>query len=394
MTEMTEPRIEELVVLLTSLASGDLTARGIRSGAGDELDAVIEGINMLAEELEFSRDLLELRVAERTSELAGVNRDILRLTELGNLFQACENADEAFAVSSHGMESIFVGTSGGTYLYRSSRNLVELRGAWGESQLAPSMAPTACWALRRGSIHLVEDASTALWCPHVEEHTGASLCIPMSAHGETIGLLHLRGGGGLSEAKQQLARATSEQVSLALSNLQLRERLEVQALRDTLTGLHNRRFADAWLSGEISVAERSGRTIGVMMIDVDHFKQVNDVHGHEAGDELLKAVADTFRSSMRPEDMPCRYGGEEFLVMVPGIDLDDLQRRAEALRQRVSEIRVHHRGTTLPSVTVSSGVAVYPRHGETAAQLVQAADAALYEAKRSGRNQTRVAAET
>ena len=138
-------------------------------------------------------------------------------------------------------------------------------------------------------------------------------------------------------------------------------------------------------------SDRSGRSLGVIMIDLDHFKLVNDTYGHDAGDAMLKAIAGTLEHSLRPQDLPCRYGGEEFLVLMADVDVSIVQDRAEALRQRVEVLSVEFRKETLPPVTMSAGIAVYPEHGKTAAEIVGAADGALYAAKRAGRNRTSVA---
>jgi diguanylate cyclase (GGDEF)-like protein len=404
-------RIEAVVDLLARLATGDYTSRGARSSADDE----IEGVNMLAEELQASHAELEQRVRERTEDLERLNRDILLFAELGSLLQACETVEEAYAVTGQGLGDMFEAMTGAMYLYRASRNVLERKAGWGPVTSPTTIGPTSCWALRRGSTHFVSATAPALSCPHIVQRTGDSLCVPMSAHGEIIGVLHLmshqttsqhrhnvQGPIGsapdakpfaaavalLTDAKQQLAMAAAEQTSVALANLELRHKLQVQALRDPLTGLHNRRFAHEWMSREVARSDRAGQGLGVVMIDVDHFKRVNDVHGHDAGDELLKAIAEALRGALRPGDMPCRYGGEEFLILVPDIGLTTLHQRAEALRTRVADIGLSYRGAPLPRVTLSAGIAIYPEHGTTAAELVQAADTALYNAKHSGRNRT------
>ncbi len=423
-----DARIDSVVQLLTRLAAGDLTARGTPSDAYDDLDAIIVGVNMLAEELEASRDELEDRVRVRTSELEQLNRDITQLTELGNLLQACENVDEAFTVMRSALADIFDGLSGSVYLFRASRNVLELKLSWGDTRGVEMLAPTECWALRRGQPHLVHTNGPSLACRHHHGHPGDSLCIPMSANGEVLGLLHLMdtvipinpelpfrqdmsikgdvpthsdvvmdtgvavpsphlAGPRLTKAKQGMGLAVSEQTAMALANLELREKLRLQALRDPLTGLLNRRFVEEWINREVARTDYSGRSFGVIMADIDHFKQINDVHGHDAGDQLLKAVADAIRSALRTGDLPCRYGGEEFLLMLADIDIAVLTARADEVRIRVAEVRVEHRGAPLPGVTLSVGIALYPENGSSAPLVIEAADAALYAAKRNGRNQ-------
>jgi diguanylate cyclase (GGDEF)-like protein len=393
-----ESRIERLVELLARLASGDLTARGERSDADDDLDAVIEGINMLAEDLEASHADLEQRVKQRTADLELVNADMLRLAELGNLLAACETADEAYAMISHCLQLMFNEVSGVIYLYRASRNILEPRASWGQFENEDALNPRDCWALRRGHAHLVDFEDATMACSHVNARTGHTICIPMSAHGETVGMLHLMGHrsprDGMSQLtaeKRQLAIPVAEQISVSLANIALREKLSSQAFLDPLTKLHNRRFADEWIQQEIARTDRHGGSLGVIMVDVDHFKQVNDIHGHDAGDAMLKSIARTFEGSLRPEDMPCRYGGEEFLILLAEIDLPTLHERAETLRRSVADLSVEYRKVTLPPASVSAGIALYPQHGSTAEEVIQAADLALYAAKKAGRNQTAIA---
>ncbi len=398
-----DSRIDAVISLLTRLAAGELGARGDLSDAADDIDAIVAGVNMLAEELQASRDEMESRVLERTVELQELNSDITQLTDLGNILQACDTVDEAFDAMGRTLTSLFAGLSGVVYLYRASRNVLEPKVTWGHFSDVHSLLPQDCWGLRRGQPHVVTAANPTLMCRHQMQHSGHSICVPMAAHGETSGLLHLTddtsmpgssGGrlpGRLTPAKLSLASAVSEQSALALANLELRETLRLQALRDPLTGLLNRRFVDEWMDREVGRTDQSGRSFGVIMADIDHFKQVNDMHGHDAGDQLLKAVAETIRSSLRPGDLPCRYGGEEFLLLLADVDERVLLERAEQVRSRVAGLQVPHRGGTLPTVTLSAGVALYPQHGETASAVIDSADDALYAAKRSGRNRIALA---
>lgn len=167
--------------------------------------------------------------------------------------------------------------------------------------------------------------------------------------------------------------------------------LHEQAIRDPLTNLFNRRYIDETLEIEIQRAQRSGLPIGVVVIDLDHFKQVNDTYGHAGGDVLLQAVAVVLQHHVRSGDLVSRYGGEEFLMVLPGIPLSPLYERATAIRAAVRHMRVSHAGQDLGPRTCSIGVAVYPDHGLDGRRVIQAADAALYQAKAAGRDQVVVA---
>jgi diguanylate cyclase (GGDEF)-like protein len=154
-----------------------------------------------------------------------------------------------------------------------------------------------------------------------------------------------------------------------------------------LTGLYNRRYLGEALERELSRAKRHGRPLAVIMLDVDHFKQVNDSHGHEMGDAVLHQLGHLIADATRAEDVACRFGGEEFTLVLPDTELAGARTKAELLRLAVAERLVVHAGErTLESITISLGVAVYPRDGDTAQALLQSADQALYEAKHKGRN--------
>ena len=189
-----------------------------------------------------------------------------------------------------------------------------------------------------------------------------------------------------SEAKEQLATAVAEQIALALSNLKLRETLRQQSVRDPLTGLYNRRFLEETLDRELARLERKNLPLSLIMIDVDNFKNFNDTFGHEAGDAVLRDLGGILQRHVRGGDIACRYGGEEFTIVLPEASLEIGRQRAEMLREAVHELRLVHDGKSLGAVTLSLGVACFPEHGRRREHLLQAADAALYEAKNGGRN--------
>jgi diguanylate cyclase (GGDEF)-like protein/PAS domain S-box-containing protein len=166
--------------------------------------------------------------------------------------------------------------------------------------------------------------------------------------------------------------------------------LQQQVIRDPLTGLHNRRYLDETLPRELQRAERQGQPVGCIMLDIDYFKPFNDTYGHDAGDTVLRAVSTFLQQHTRGEDIACRYGGEEFTLVLPGASLADTQQRARELRTGIQALVVKHGGQALAQVTISLGVAVFPEHGTTADSLIRAADQALYQAKRNGRNRVEV----
>ncbi len=185
----------------------------------------------------------------------------------------------------------------------------------------------------------------------------------------------------------------ADHIALALTNLRLRETLREQAVRDALTGLFNRRYLEETMEREVRRAERKGAPLGIIMLDLDHFKNFNDTFGHEAGDTLLREVGALFQANIRGSDVACRYGGEEFTLLLPDTSREVARRRAEELREAVKNLHLQHQRHNLGSITISAGVALFPEHGDTAAAVMLAADAALYQAKKTGRDRVCVAGE-
>ena len=182
----------------------------------------------------------------------------------------------------------------------------------------------------------------------------------------------------------------AEHIALALANLKLRETLRSQSIRDPLTGLFNRRYMEESLEREMRRASRGRHPVGIIMLDLDHFKKFNDSYGHDAGDALLRIVGNTLQRSIRAEDIACRYGGEEFTLILPEASLIDAAQRAESIRESIRNLNIQHRRQQLGGVTVSAGVAIFPDHGPTGDAVLRAADAALYQAKARGRDRVAI----
>jgi diguanylate cyclase (GGDEF)-like protein len=219
------------------------------------------------------------------------------------------------------------------------------------------------------------------------------------AHGETLGILspvtEPNGSEGpqtsISEFNARLAVSVAEQAARSFANLKLREKLRYQSVRDPLTGLFNRRYLDESLERELPNAIRKNRSLGVIMLDVDRFKKFNDMFGHDAGDAVLRELGDFLAKFTRRGDLACRYGGEEFTLILPESSLEDTRRRAEELRISFQQLSIKHRDIVLGKVTLSLGVAALPDHGTTAADLLAAADGALLRAKVEGRDRVLIA---
>jgi len=382
----------------SSRRSADLLLGLALAGIPFGLAIVASVYGILLSELR-RRTRAEKRAASASQQLAGnleqIERSSADLQTLGRytgLLQSCANPEEALEISARTLEALMPDVAGSVYLLRASNDRLESIVSWGKPLIETGafLVPSDCWAIRRGQPHVIDDLLHDASCPHISRPEAgtsvATACIPMSAQGAQIGFLFLCGAGPGPLPRLNIAISAVEQLSLALSNLRLRESLRLQSIRDPLTGLYNRRYLEESLSREIARCGRRDLPLSVIMLDVDHFKQFNDTHGHGGGDALLAAIGQMLSSRLRGEDIACRYGGEEFTVILPESDSSNALRQADELRLALSQMSVPFSGKTLPPVTASLGVATYPIDGVAGLTLLRKADAALYRAKRSGRN--------
>ncbi len=347
-----------------------------------------ESLNRLVRELEL-----------RTKQMAALN-------EMGALLQCSATVQEACVVVANYIQKLFPeAPSGALYLFRSSRDLVEAAVRWGKKDaLAPTFPPDACWSLRRGQPHWSEPPDKGIACQHLTKTpTIECLCVPMVAQGNTIGVLHLEfegatqvrnesvAGSFFRDSHHQLAISVASHIALSLASLQLRETLREQSIRDPLTRLFNRRFLEESLERELQIASRKKQATAVLFLDLDHFKRFNDTFGHDAGDMVLQSLADLFRTFFRATDICCRYGGEEFAIILPESSADDAAVRANALRAEVKSMRLQYKNQTLGPLSLSAGVAAFPEHGLTSEGLLKIADQCLYESKARGRDAVTIA---
>ncbi len=331
------------------------------------------------------------------SEADERNRYMALLQEMNNFFQSCQTPEETYEAIAHYTPKFFTGYGGALYLLNNSENFFENVASWGETaSLDALFGHDECWALRRGRAILVKDPPNSLNCPHVTSALPAGyLCVPLIAQGKELGILHLQSLSAEQVDQMQniepYTNAVAEAMAMALANLKLRESLKNQAIRDGVTGLFNRRYLNETLDRELSRGKRLGTTMGFIMMDLDHFKEYNDIYGHEAGDEMLEALGNLIRWQTRKEDLACRYGGEEFLVIMPGAPLETILERARELHQHVKQLHLQYRH--LHPLTISAGVALYPEHGSNGKEIIRAAEGALHQAKANGRDCVVVAAE-
>jgi len=321
-------------------------------------------------------------------------QQVARLFDMADVLQSASDHADANAVLKATAVELVPGFSGALYVFNNSRDRLVLSTTWARAEndaLPETINPNACWALKRGKPHLNRADSTKLCCAH---HAGSetSLEIPMIARGEIVGLLQLFASGISAEERLEhitaLGSALADGMSLALANMALREKLRNQALRDPLTGLYNRRYMEDCLQRFVRLADRENREISLIMVDLDHFKRLNDEHGHSFGDQVLRDAALTLTGSLRETDIVCRFGGEELVVILPDCPLERAADKAELLRLRIEELSNTH-GT---DISASFGVASVPHTSQSVTDLLQAADQALYKAKQGGRNQVAKAA--
>ncbi len=358
-----------------------------------------------AEEIRRLNVELEERIAIRTAELeksnqvlALRNHEASQITEMSNLLQTATDMNEAAEILTRMMGRLLAPHGGAIYLTASSQNRLDCLTAWGVSTQSTVIGPDECWGVRRARSYWATDPRIDMFCTHVPTEGGLKpyMCVPMMSQSTALGMLHVEFSAETVPAEvhdneRQRVQRLADQVAMALANLKLRQSLREQSIRDTLTGLYNRRYLEESLERELARAERETVPLAVYMIDVDHFKRYNDLYGHEGGDAVLHALGRLLRDMMRGSDVAARYGGEEFTALLYNATLDGACNWGERLREAVQKMEVKSNGQHLPPITISVGLAMYPEHRNSKETLLQAADAALYEAKRSGRDRLVIA---
>jgi len=327
------------------------------------------------------------------------NQELQRLHGLGTLLQSCLTVEEIYTVIARTVPKLFLTESGAVHLFNNRLQTLVPVAAWGDHPPAVNVvAKMAGWSLIQERSYSDDGLCFPVLCPD-GKRTGKDTCLCALIVGqqETLGLLYVQFNGSLTKlsknerqrmirSKRQLAVTTAETIALYFTNIKLRESLYEQSIRDPLTGLLNRRLLYELLEKEILRTARKKLSLGVIMIDIDHFKTVNDTYGHGAGDAVLREFGLFSQKQIRGGDFACRYGGEEFLLVLTECSLENVKQRAAQFLKEARLLEVQYRGRSLDPVTLSLGVAVYPEDGQTAQELLFAADAALYQAKADGRD--------
>ena len=341
----------------------------------------------------------EMRQAE---DMRQSERQLLALTR--EWLYSARALDELLMVVKRAMHTLIPEADGALYIYGTERSALDLAVSWGsDPDFAPSILPDDCWALRRGRAYHYGLKPIEFACDHVDRAGMPYFCLPIIAHGETIGLMHIafdgfQEGGVMRHLREQVLRnrwdislICAEQISLAIANVRLRQELHDRSVRDLLTGLWNRRWFTDRIGRDVTQAERDGTALSLIALDIDRFKGFNDSYGHDAGDEVLRGFADVLRGTLGDGVHPCRFGGEEFVLLCPGLGSAEAAQQADRIRAAIRGRILHLGGQELPRVTVSAGVATFPDHGRRIDDVLKAADQALYQAKAAGRDCTLLA---
>ena len=335
---------------------------------------------------------LNQQMADTLAVLQRRERDLTTLAQLSDLLQSCPATVAAYPIIGRMAATLFPRSSGSLAM-RNAESLdflwVETWGTDGSCMLT-GLQPENCQALQE--VRIIDDSDSVLpiQCPYRHaRHGQTSVCIPLKIQGHTSGLVRLTLPGEIpfDDAMQQVLHSFASVVELSLANLQFRESLVEQALRDPLTGLFNRRYLMETLPREIRRAQRRGAPLTIAMLDIDHFKQLNDAHGHDAGDLILAELGALFVGALRADDIVCRYGGEEFLFLLPGCNLTMAKQRMSTIAFKVRKCTYTLRDIALPSITLSIGLAALTEGLSDCESLITAADQAMYAAKRMGRDQ-------
>lgn len=317
------------------------------------------------------------------------------MNHMNELLQSCVTQAEAYQVVSLSAGELFPGHNGALTILSDRDHSLEVVARWGtETIMESTFSLGDCWALRRGQLHEVSGPQSGLMCRHFfhpPQH--GYLCLPLIGGGKILGLLSLIDNDRSEQAHhpqglKQLAVTVGETVKLSLANLELRDELRQQAIHDPLTGLFNRRYLDEVLPRELDVAQRRKSSLCVVMLDIDGFKQFNDRLGHGAGDALLREFSHMMRDHLRKSDIICRYGGDEFVIIMPDSSILDTHERIDRIRVLLKGLpKIQTNGKIPDVISLSAGMAFMPEHGNTEGELLRAADKAMYTAKKSGRDQ-------
>ncbi|MFT8932740.1 MAG: diguanylate cyclase [Acetobacter syzygii] len=381
--------VRQIARAMSDFGNGNRTVRVDDHMGCTEFDMLAQGYNTMAARLDAAMQAQEAsddKLLKANAELKRNNEAMELLGEMAHRLQAARTSSELSAIICAFVPRVLPGIPGALYTHNHINNQLERIAQWGTPPVGcDSLLPNACWALRLGQSHSVSAPGGDVVCQHVASDVNAYHCEPLFASGEVVGLLYLQ--SNVEEENRFRLVALVENIASALVNQNLQKDLREQTIHDPLTGLYNRRYMEETLNTELSMASKNNTTLGLIMADIDHFKHINDEFGHDAGDMVLRTIANEIQNSFRSNDIVCRYGGEEFLIITTSHPLDTLIPRVENLRNTLSKLDLYYNGQPLGKTTMSFGIAMWDKSLSTdTSAIIRKADTALYQAKKNGRD--------
>ncbi|WP_373529104.1 diguanylate cyclase [Nostoc sp.] len=350
----------------------------------------IGGISInITESIEAERSLTKLnrQLEEKTLEFEAKKREIIYLSDMADMLYSCESEDEVYKVAALTCSKLFPNMSGCICIIANSKNYVQMNSIWGGKRSSKEIFSLSdCWALRRGKFNLLSLGDSGLMCSHlIQPVSGAHLCIPLFGQGEEVGILHIHALEEISPEEQQITEIIARTLGFALNNLLIKQRLTHDNLRDGMTQLFNPTYLQTITEQRLAEAERSGQPLSVIFLDIDNFKSYNSLYGHVTANIVIQGLAKLLLKSIRSFDIACRWGGEEFVIVMPNMTLETLRKRVEKLRVDVEQMQLRDGDQILERITASFGIAV-SEPGITVKDFLNLANQAMLEAKRTGKN--------
>nr|WP_242054820.1 diguanylate cyclase [Nostoc flagelliforme] len=356
-------------------------------------DRRIGGISIdITESIEAQRSLTDLnrQLAEKALELEEKKQELIYLSDMADMLYSCESEDEVYQVVALTCSKLFPNMSGCICIISNSKNYVQMNSSWGEERTTKEIfSQSECWALRRDKLNLFSPRNSGLVCNHlIHPVSGTHLCIPLFGEGEIVGILHIYALEEISPEEQQIAEIIARTLGFTLNNISIKQRLTYESLRDGMTQLFNQNYMETITEQRLAEADRSGQPVSIIFLDIDNFKSYNSRYGHVTANIVLKGLAKLLLTSIRSFDIACRWGGEEFVILMPNMTLENLRKRVEEIRLDVEKMQLKDGDQILEGITASFGIAV-SEPGITVKDLLNRANQAMLEAKQTGKNRVR-----
>lgn len=318
------------------------------------------------------------------------------IARLVNRYQFSLAIEEACTVTVQSLSTLLPEDSGILYLKDARLDLYHAIATWGKIDGPPkSISSQDCWALRRGRRHKVIAGSDDIRCNHtiMPSSDCSSLCVPIMTFGEPLGLLHFssRQEHPFFAEKIQTVGLIADLLAMAIVNIRLRDRIQDMVERDYLTGLYNRKPAEEHFSRLLKTASRENASIGLIMLDIDHFGYFTENYGYGTAHAVLRDLGAFLNEYLHSDELACKFGGDEFLLILPGNSLDASRKRADHIRELLKDRAQFEGHRHMRRITLSIGVAAFPDHGNTTGDLIQSVIHAVKLAKEDGRDRVAVA---